>query len=98
VVSVLAGSGFSADRAKVRWQVETRADPARRIEFATKLIAEKIANSIETLRSVIPESPSRERALAELCREQEGLKTRPPETVSGLLGVEGPASGAYFKA
>src|SRR5271169_3182279 len=33
VVSVLSGSGFSADPAKVRWQAETRADPAKRIEF-----------------------------------------------------------------
>jgi len=41
VVSVLASSGFSADQAKLRWQVETRADPAQRIEFATKLIAER---------------------------------------------------------
>src|SRR3954470_7794685 len=45
----IAGSGFAADREKVRWQVETRADVARRMEFATGIIAEKIANSIGML-------------------------------------------------
>jgi CRISP-associated protein Cas1 len=97
-VSVFAASGFSADTAKVRWQVETGADPLKRIAFATKLINEKIANSIETLRSVIPEAPSRERGLAKLFRQQEGLKNRPPESVSKLLGIEGQAGLAYFRA
>jgi CRISPR-associated endonuclease Cas1 len=98
VLSVLAGSGFSADRAKVRWQVETRADPARRIEFATKLIAEKIANSIETLETVIPASTSRETAVSRLRREHKQLQVEPPATVPQLLGVEGRAGAAYFKA
>jgi CRISP-associated protein Cas1 len=98
VVSVLASSGFSADRAKVRWQVETRADPRRRMEFATKLIAEKIANSIETLCAVMPEDAPRECAIAKLSREREALSNSPPATVSELLGIEGQAGKAYFKA
>lgn len=98
VFSVLAGSGFSADPAKVQWQVETRGDPAKRIAFATQLIAKKIANSIETLRSVVPETRSRDRVLAKLNRDYERLKKSPPDTVSTLLGIEGPAGLAYFKA
>jgi CRISPR-associated endonuclease Cas1 len=98
VLSVLAESGFSADRAKVSWQVETRSDPARRIEFATKLIAEKIANSIETLETVIPASRSREAAVSRLRHEHERLQVEPPATVPQLLGVEGRAGAAYFKA
>ena len=39
VVSVIGGSGFAADPAKVRWQTDTRANPAKRMEFATRLIA-----------------------------------------------------------
>jgi CRISP-associated protein Cas1 len=97
VVSVLAGSGFAADPEKVRWQVETRADPAKRIAFSTKLIGDKIANSIETLRSVIPETRSRERALAKLDSDSRHLKKRTRE-ISALLGIEGAASSAYFKA
>ena len=41
VVSVIGGKGFAADREKVRWQNETRADPARRMEFATKAYRRK---------------------------------------------------------
>jgi CRISPR-associated endonuclease Cas1 len=98
VVSVLGGSGFSADRAKVCWQIETRYDPARRIEFATKLIAHKIANSIETLETVLPASTSRETAVSRLRREHERLQLEPPSTVPQLLGNEGRAGAAYFKA
>jgi CRISPR-associated endonuclease Cas1 len=98
VVSVLAGSGFAADREKVRWQAETRADPAKRMEFATRVIAEKVANSIETLEAVIPQSRTRDRTIARLRHEVHGLKTRPPSSIGELLGTEGVAAIAYFKA
>jgi CRISPR/Cas system-associated endonuclease Cas1 len=62
------------------------------------LIAEKIANSIATLLSVIPKGASREHAIAKLSGEREGLLSKPPENVNELLGIEGPASGVYFKA
>jgi CRISP-associated protein Cas1 len=97
-VSVFAASGFAADPAKVRWQVETRADPARRVAFATRLIAEKIASSIQALETVIPSTRSREVAISRLRREQEGLAARQPGTVPNLLGIEGHAAAAYFKA
>jgi CRISPR-associated endonuclease Cas1 len=98
VVSVIAGSGFAADREKVRWQAETRADPARRMEFAIGIIAEKIANSIETLEAVIPQSRGRDVAVTRLRDYGEGLRTRPPSSIGTLLGVEGNASVSYFKA
>jgi CRISPR-associated protein Cas1 len=98
VVSVFAASGFAADPAKVRWQVETHADPPRRMAFATWLIAEKIANSIQTLETVIPESRPREMALSRLRREYDGLQAQIPNTVPRLLGIEGRAAAAYFKA
>jgi CRISPR-associated protein Cas1 len=98
IVSVLAGSGFAADREKVRWQVETRADPAKRMEFATRIIGEKIANSMETLEVVIPQSQTRDRTIARLRHEAHGLKTRPPSSIGELLGTEGVAAIAYFKA
>jgi CRISPR-associated protein Cas1 len=98
VVSVIGGSGFAADPAKVRWQTETRADPAKQMEFATKLIAEKIAGSIETLEAVVLHSRSREVAIGRLRRELDGLSARPPASISALLGIEGQAAIAYFKA
>jgi CRISPR-associated protein Cas1 len=98
VVTVLASSGFSADQAKLRWQVETRADPARRIEFATKLIIEKIANSMKTLEKVIPVSRSQKGAILRLRREHQRLHARYPDSVPKLLGIEGRAAAAYFRA
>lgn len=98
VVSVIGGSGFAADPAKLRWQVESPEDPARRIAFATQLIAEKIANSIETLEAVIPATQSRDAATSRICRERDGLSARPPATVQDLLGIEGRAAAAYFRA
>jgi CRISPR/Cas system-associated endonuclease Cas1 len=76
----------------VSWQVETRADPAKRIEFATQLIAKKIANSIDTLEAVIPTSRSRMAALLHLRREHDALRARSPDTVARLLGIEGRAA------
>jgi CRISP-associated protein Cas1 len=99
VVSVLADSGFAADRDQVRWQTETRADPGRRMEFATQLIRRKIAASIETLETVIPEATPRDTALVRLRRELDGLTARrPPDSVPYLLGIEGRAAATYFKA
>ena len=49
VLSVMAAHGYSADRQKVQWQVETRADNRRRMAFSTGLIIRKLARSIETL-------------------------------------------------
>jgi CRISP-associated protein Cas1 len=98
IVTVLASSGFSADQANLRWQLETRADPARRIEFATKLIIEKIANSVKTLEKVIPASRSQKGAILRLRREHQRLQARYPESVPKLLGIEGRAAAAYFKA
>jgi CRISP-associated protein Cas1 len=98
VVSVLAGSGFAADREKVRWQTETRADHARRMEFAIGLIHQKIAGSIETLEAMIPETTARKVALARLRHELDELTARRPDSVPDLLGIEGRAAATYFKA
>jgi CRISPR-associated protein Cas1 len=98
VASVLTGTGFAADPAKVRWQAETRADPDQRMAFAIGLIRQKIANSIATLGSVVPASQAQERAIARHRRHLDALSTTKPASIDQLLGIEGPASGAYFKA
>jgi CRISP-associated protein Cas1 len=94
----MAGSGFAADRERCAGRWETHADPARRMEFAKGIIAEKIANSIETLEAVVPQSKSRDAAIARLRREADGLRTHPPSSIGELLGIEGVAAVAYFKA
>ena len=69
-----------------------------RIEFATKLIAEKIANSIKTLETVIPASRSQKGAILRLRGEHQRLQARYPDSVPKLLGIEGRAAAAYFRA
>jgi CRISP-associated protein Cas1 len=98
VVSVIAGSGFAADRDKVRWQTETHADPVRRMEFATDLIRRKIAGSIETLETLIPDTAPCQAAITRLHLELDRLTAQPPRTIPDLLGIEGLAAAAYFKA
>ena len=98
VAVVGSGSGFAADRDKVAWQTETRADPARRLAFSISLIERKLAGSIATLAKAIPASGVRDDAIARLDAERAGLAASPPEDIPELRGVEGRASRIYFSA
>jgi CRISPR-associated endonuclease Cas1 len=70
------------------------------MEFATGIIAQKIANSVETLEAVIPAGRCREAAITTLQRQREDLVGAPPKPgkMGDLLGIEGRAAAAYFKA
>jgi CRISPR-associated endonuclease Cas1 len=98
VVTVIGANGYSADREKIEWQRQTRANPVARLEFCRALIREKIANAVVTLDQVIPKSPARVSASAMLMSKLQQLDFRPPATVDALRGVEGQAAGAYFGA
>jgi CRISPR-associated protein Cas1 len=97
VVSMIGSASYAADPAKVRWQIETRNDPARRLAFSVDLIRKKIAASIEAL-AVLPASPARATALGKLTVELDGLARNPPSDIDALRGTEGRASAAYFLA
>ncbi len=96
--SVLSGHGYCADRAKVQWQVETRADSQRRMAFSIGLIQRKISGSIETLQTVIPGSKVRDQACERLRTELSILANEPPGDIALLRGIEGRASATYFSA
>eukprot|EP01035_Chromulina_nebulosa_P063076 gene63076-86285_t len=64
VETVIGGAGYAADPHKVQWQIETRNDPARRIEFCCELITAKIESSLKTLTQVIPDSAARKIAIS----------------------------------
>lgn len=49
IATVASGTGYAADRAKVQWQNDMRADQARRFAFAADLIRQKVIASIDTL-------------------------------------------------
>ena len=97
VVHVVGGNGYAIDR-KLAEAQQAAAKNGIGLKVSQRLIAEKITNSIETLRAAFPPSPARELALQKLEREAEEMKRRPPSSVSGLLGVEGRAGFAYFSA
>lgn len=98
VASVLSGQGYGADRAKVEWQIETRANNQQRMALSVDLIRRKIANSIDTLETVFPGSAARDRSCAGLRSELEILTKSPPSDIQLLRGIEGRASATYFSA
>lgn len=98
VVTVVGGSGYSADREKVAWQRATRDDEQKRVAFATTLIREKVANCAQTLRAVFPSTDARDIALASLARVSGSLDEGSLTSVAALRGAEGMAAAAYFAA
>jgi CRISPR-associated protein Cas1 len=54
IVCVAGASGYSANPFRVRWQVETRENPAQRNDFCRSIIAGKIEATIITLEKQFP--------------------------------------------
>jgi CRISPR-associated endonuclease Cas1 len=98
LVSILAGRGRAFDSERVQWQIETRADPARRMAFCCDLIGDKLRASVATLRSRIPDTAARATAIETAERLMERLASHPPDTVAALMMVEARAASAYFRA
>lgn len=96
--SIITSGGQAADPDKVRWQHETRYDPAARAQFAVGLLNRKARNTLDTLEGWVPHSrfwdKSRENILAGLSR----IENDPPDNLSDVLGIEGAIATAYFRA
>ncbi|CAN5312852.1 hypothetical protein BH09PSE2_BH09PSE2_17780 [soil metagenome] len=97
-VTVIGGSGYAGNPAKIGWQVSTRDEPAKRLAFSTNIVRSKVAGSINTLKTALPQSAAVVRAITKLEGELTTLSERPPADVAGLRGIEGRAAGAYFAA
>ena len=98
VVSVIGGSGSAYDSERVHWQVETKADPLRRIDFCCHLIAEKIGATISTMKTALPNTPARAKALDKALRSIDKLERRAVRSVNDVLMVEAGSAAAYFGA
>jgi len=96
VVSVIGGAGSIYGGDQVRWQVETRADPALRIAFCCDLIIAKIEATIETMRTALPYTAARETALAKADRCIDRLQRRAVRSVNDVMMVEAGAAATYF--
>jgi CRISPR-associated protein Cas1 len=89
-------NGFAADPKRVEWQRKTRDTPALRLQFARKLIGEKLKASIDTLETCFDPSDLRSKAIEAARRSRQELRTAPD--ISILLSVEGKAALAYWRA
>ncbi len=96
VASVIGGQGFGQVREKVRWQIETREDPERRLKFARQLIVEKLRSSLKTLQDHIPSSSARTVAIARCEAGIHRLEHTEIETLEEVRGIEAGAAASYF--
>ena len=76
--------GDSMASVRVRWQVETKADPERRLDFCCDLIAKKVGATINTMKTALPDS----RWLIRRCTNSSLPNgSRRPTLWFGLMGV-----------
>jgi CRISP-associated protein Cas1 len=98
IVCVAGASGYSANPFRVRWQLETRENPAQRNDFCRSIITQKIEATIIALEKSIPRSAKWERAMTSAYAALTRLEENPPETVSALRTLEANCAAAYFRS
>lgn len=98
VVTVAGGSGYAIDPKNLLWQLETRADPVRRLKFSISLVRRKIEASVATLTHGLDDSAARRAALSSAAKALEQLDRTPPHDIVQLRGIEGVTAAAYFNA
>jgi CRISP-associated protein Cas1 len=94
VVTAL-GAGYAANPTRIAAQLEAHRNGSA-LPFARSLVREKIRNSIETLSVALPQSATRDLAIANLNREANELAKRPPGSLNALHRLQGRAAFAYF--
>ncbi len=98
VATVASGTGYSADREKVDWQLATRADEFKRLAFAADLIRRKIASSVPTLELHVPVSKSRDMALVKANAGIARLEKEKFVDLNSIFAIEGECASAYFRS
>lgn len=97
IAATTNSNGGAFDRELVNWQIETRDDPAKRIDFAAGLIRQKLSNSIETLRGDVPQSKRRDTAIAKAISGLGNLR-KPIANLKELRAIEAVCASSYFNA
>lgn len=95
-IAIVSGAGFRVNPEKLKWQFELQSNEVKRIEFAKALIAQKLLNCVETLKSQFEPSERRERAIAKNSNGAAQLKTGSFSTMNDIRAIEGDAAAAYF--
>jgi CRISPR-associated protein Cas1 len=98
IICVSGACGFSANPFRVKWQLETRENPALRIEYCRSIISKKIEASILTLEKSIRRSEKWERAISAAYAALTKLDAKSPETIIELRALEANCAAAYFRS
>ena len=98
VQTVLADAGYAANPHRLLWQIETRADPRRRMAFCVDLVARKIEACIRTLEKSVRRSPAWEKAMERAYADLTRLEGAPPCDVVFLRALEAGSAAAYLRA
>jgi CRISPR-associated protein Cas1 len=98
IVCVAGASGYSANSFRVQWQLETRENPALRIENCRSIISKKIEASIVTLEKSIRRSEKWERAISVAYAALTKIDEKSPGTITELRALEANCAAAYFRA
>src|SRR5205085_2280680 len=88
VVNVIGTSADATVDARLRAQIAAQRTDGG-LAFARRLIRDKIANSMGTLRHALPKSAATDLAIDKLEAELALLARDPPSSVSQLMGIEG---------
>jgi CRISPR-associated endonuclease Cas1 len=97
VQTVLSSTGYAADPQKVVQQLERKRHRGD-IEFSRRLIDQKIANSIRTLKESLRERARLAPSIAQLTGAREKLNYKKHKSINSIRGVEGEAAIIYFNA
>ena len=98
IVCVAGASGYSANPFRVQWQLETRGNPALRIEYCRSIISKKIEASILTLEKSIRRSEKSERAISVAYAALTRLDAGEPNSIVELRALEANCAAAYFRS
>ena len=98
IVCVAGASGYSANPHRVRWQWETRENPAQRNDFCRSIITRKIEATIITLEKSIPRSDKWERAMKSAYAALSRFEENPPESICELRALEANCAASYFRS
>jgi CRISPR-associated protein Cas1 len=98
IVCVAGAAGYSANPFRVKWQLETRENPALRIEYCRSIISKKIEASILTLEKSTRRSEKSERAMSVAYAALTRLDAGEPNSIVELRALEANCAAAYFRS
>ncbi|MET3760696.1 CRISPR-associated endonuclease Cas1 [Sphingomonas sp. UYEF23] len=98
IATVASGTGYAADRDRVQWQHDTRADEAKRLAFAADIIRQKLIASLATLETQFESSRAREIAIEKARAGADRLGHQTFNDINAIFAIEGECASAYFAA